>query len=332
MATQKQFEDLLRDIEPSATTKSNASSSHTLLRQRLREHDDFSPFHVDTFLSGSYKRDTAIRPQTINGQETRPDVDIIVVTNHTLYDSPPDVIDLLYDALTDSYATVRRQNRSVNVETSLTDMDVVPIIAPNGMDGTLYIPDRSLSTWIETNPPGQTVWTTEVNQASNGRFKPLVKLLKWSRRCNPTGCRRPKGFVIECIAAECMSYSETSYEQLVICTLDSILSTYRSYVDLGLVPRITDPGVAGNSVTDGMTFTEFQRFYNKVKSHADLLKAAKESGDPEKELAAWKAVFGPRFPAAASQNSATLLRQAVAPASVTFPDRPVRPNAPKGFA
>ena len=55
------FETFLRDIEPSATTKTNASSAHTGVRDHLRKHDDFKDKHVTTFLSGSYKRDTAIR-------------------------------------------------------------------------------------------------------------------------------------------------------------------------------------------------------------------------------------------------------------------------------
>lgn len=40
-------------------------------------------------------------------------------------------------------------------------MDVVPIIAPFGIENTLYIPDKKLNSWLETNPPGHTEWTTE---------------------------------------------------------------------------------------------------------------------------------------------------------------------------
>ncbi|MFQ5792398.1 MAG: hypothetical protein ACE5JI_18165 [Acidobacteriota bacterium] len=61
------FEGFLRDIEPSRTTKSNASSAHSALREFLPTHETFSNVLVDSFLSGSYRRDTAIRPRLRDG-------------------------------------------------------------------------------------------------------------------------------------------------------------------------------------------------------------------------------------------------------------------------
>ncbi|SLL37544.1 Uncharacterised protein [Mycobacteroides abscessus subsp. abscessus] len=84
------------------------------------------------------------------------DVDIIVVTNHTEENEPQDVIDLLYDVLKKEYSSIRKQARSVGINTNKADMDVVPIIAPEGMDGTFFIPDRKVKKWLETNPPKHT--------------------------------------------------------------------------------------------------------------------------------------------------------------------------------
>lgn len=109
---QVRFTDFLSDIEPSATTKSNASSAHTELRDFLKNEEDFKKYHVNTFLSGSYKRNTAIRPRSRNGETERPDVDIIVETTHTCYDDPKEVVDLLYKTLKKKYSDIRRQARS----------------------------------------------------------------------------------------------------------------------------------------------------------------------------------------------------------------------------
>ncbi len=117
------------------------------------------------------------------------------------------------------YSTIRRQSRSVGIGTSNSDMDVVPIIAPYGMEGPLYIPDRKLEKWLETNPPVHTSWTTEVNTSSNGVFKPLVKLMKWWRREQPTVNKKPKGFVIEVITSESADLVETQYGELFLGTL-----------------------------------------------------------------------------------------------------------------
>ena len=331
MVTQTQFTKFLQDIEPSLTTKSDASTGHTNLRKYLKEDEEFGIFHERDFLSGSYKRDTAIRPKAKQGNVARPDVDIIVVTNHTKNDDPQEVIDLLYGTLKSKYSTIRKQARSVGIETDKVDMDVVPIIAPNGMDGTLYIPDRKKEDWLETNPPKHTSWTTEVNQDSDGRFKPLVKLMKWWRRENPTIAKKPKGFVIECIVAECMDRNETKYGELFVGTLESIVNRYASYINLGLVPHIDDPGVPGNSVTSGITFAAFEGFYNKVKAHAEIGRKALNETDEEKSLKLWRDIFGARFPASGTKKSESLLKSAIVP-SLTFPNRAIEPKKPGGFA
>lgn len=331
LGTQSQFRKLLSDIEPSQTTKSDASAGHENLRKYLKDDDTFKKHRETDFLSGSYKRHTAIRPKKKDGVVSRPDVDIIVVTNHTKNDEQQKVVDLLYDTLKLKYSTIRKQARSVGIETNKVDMDVVPIIAPNGMDGTLYIPDRKKEEWIETNPPKHTEWTTEVNMDSGGLFKPLVKLMKWWRRQNPTISKKPKGFVIECIVAECMDKNERQYDELFVGTLEEIVEKYAFYIGFRIVPHIEDPGVPSNSVMNGITFDSFEGFYNKVKSHAEKGRDAINEADKEKRLKLWRDIFGPRFPTNESANSSSLLKNAVEP-SLSFPDRPIKPNKPGGFA
>lgn len=326
---QARFNEFLRDIEPSTTTTSNASSSHTTLRDFLKNDDNFKIRYIKTFLSGSYIRDTAIRPRTKNGQTNRPDIDIIVVTNHSFVDNPKEVVDLLYNTLKKKYTNIRRQARSVGIESSKSDMDVVPII-PNG--AMYLIPDRKQERWLPTNPPRHTTWTTETNQAAGGRFKPLVKLSKWWRRENTTISKKPKGFVIECIIAECMDYVETYYGELFVKTFEEIVKKYKLYVDLDIVPTITDPGGSGIPVTQGITSDAFNGFYNKVKKHAELGRKALNETDPEKATEYWKQIFGERFPETQGTKSESLLAASVGMTSPTFPNRPVTPNKPRGFA
>lgn len=328
------FEDFLRDIEPSRTTKANASSAHSTLRDFLAQHEEFCEVHERTFLSGSYKRDTAIRPKVAEGELERPDVDIIVVTNHDLADAPAGVVDLLYKTLNGPYSTVRKQQRSVRVETAKAVMDIVPIIAPYGDGGPFYIPDRKLKEWLQTNPERHTQWTTETNQAAGGRFKPLVKLLKWWRREKPTVSKKPKGFVMECITAECMDKDEKQYGSLVAKTLEGVASRYEYWIQLGIVPRIEDPGVPGNSVTEGITFAAFKGFHVKAEAHAERARRAEALAeeDPNKATELWRRIFGDRFPELKSVKTAGLLSVTDASRNAVFPDHPVRPNKPSGFA
>lgn len=296
------------------------------------------------FLSGSYKRDTAIRPRRVNGVLARPDVDIIVVTDHTLGDNPAAVVDELYRAVRRKYPDARRQARSVGLETGLADMDVVPIIDPHG-DGTYYIPDRKQERWLLTNPPGHTTWTVNTNAATGGRFKPLVKLEKWWRRCNPTIAKRPKGFVLECLAAECMDPKEAHFGELFVGTLEAIAAKYSFEAQVGSVPHLDDPGVPGNNVLSGTSPQAFSGFIAKVAEHAALGRRALNESDEEKATELWRRIFGSRFPAPPQRNvAASLLKEATrapipaGPAVVggttalSFPPRPVVPVKPAGFA
>lgn len=334
MASQSQFEAFSKDIEPSTSTKSNAKAAHEALRAYLKGHEEFKEVLVKVLLSGSYRRNTAVRPTKKGKVTDRPDVDVLVVMDYGLGMAPGEVLDFLYRVLKPEYPEIRKQTRSIGIESNLADMDVVPIIAPHGMDGTLYIPDRKLEQWRETNPPGHTEWTTERNNASGGRFKPLVKEFKWWRRQNRTVGKKPKGFVMECIVAENMDYGQTNHAELFVGTMESIVNKYAFSIFTNQVPFIADPGVPGNSVTYGMSFDSFEGFYNKAKAHAELGRRAIEEDDPEKELDLWRKIFGPRFPApAAAKKSQDLLSEPIAGSgALTFPDRPVEPQKRAGFA
>lgn len=330
MTTQQQFLDFLAEIEPSASTVNACSSAHSTLRECLRTDATFSKLHVNTFLSGSYKRDTAIRPQKINEVLQRPDVDIIVVTNHTKDDDPHDVLNALEKALIDAgYKNIKVNRRSIAVTLATVDMDVVPVIE----SGNAYlIPDIELKSWLDTNPPAHTQWTIDVNRKAGGRFKPLVKLLKWWRRVHLPDQRRPKGFILECLVEKHMSYSEANFEALFVSLLESICDAYQVYVDLGLVPFVEDPGVSGNNVFSNVTVDEFKTFFNKVKEMAAIARQAKNEDDADKALELWRKVFGKRFPASASQRSTNSLVRSAVGGGLVFPSTPVFPNKPAGYA
>lgn len=335
MTTQQQFLDMLSEIEPSPSTVAACSSAHNTLRDALAEHDEFSDVHVRTFLSGSYKRDTAIRPTRVGGVHQRADVDIIAVTNHTSQDAPEVVLDAVHQALVDAgYKNLTVNRRSVNVKLVTVDMDVVPVIE----NGDAYlIPDIHLEKWLDTNPEAHTDWTVTTNAKADGRFKKLVKLFKWWRRLHmPADLKRPKGFILECLVAEHMSYIETNLETLFVTLLATIRDAYYLTVILGQVPSLEDPGVPGNNVFSAVTADEFKTFYNKLSEQAALARKAKDETDDKETLRLWREVLGSCFPASASQRSASeiatsLLRPAVG-AGLTFPATAVYPNKPGGFA
>ncbi|MCW2601762.1 MAG: Nucleotidyltransferase [Frankiales bacterium] len=335
MATQRQFEDLLRDIEPSDSTKKDCSAAHRTLRDGLASHPHFRNVHVNTYLSGSYARQTAIRPRKSNGTLRRPDVDIIVVTNHTRYDNPADVISLIRRTLRKlDYEELDSNRRSVSVTMSNVEMDVVPIISDESSHTGWLIPDKDEDMWLPTNPLGHNTWATEVNKRAQGAFIPLVKLVKWWKREGLPHLRRPKGFILETLVSAHMDMRDVSQEERFIEFLEKIVDEYGWQGQFGGVPQLEDPSVPGNNVFSRVKPEEFKRFYELAEAHAQLLRRAQVERDPDKALALYRRVFGERFGLAiATRVGAGLLATAAAAPVLAFPAHKVQPpNKPQGFA
>ncbi len=332
MVPNVRFLELLADIEPSPTTKSQASDAHTAVRNHLQFHDTFRDRHVRDFLAGSYARDTAIRPKTGEDGVDRPDVDIIVVTNFsTVEDHPDDVLQELADALSDEFTVERINKRSVRVVTSNAEIDVVPVVAKTfGYE----LPDRDLGAWKPTNPPYHNAWSAGRNKAFDGRFKPIVKLFKWWRRENRTG-KRPKGFVLEVLASLHAPTNEVHYGEAFAKMLEGIYAAYRDLAGLGLKPQIPDPAFPISDILSKVSITDWTNFLERVRVHADYARRAQSEEDMEEATRLWRRLFGDRFRSTANPPKARTLNSlatASASAGYVFPDASAAPTSPRAFA
>jgi len=330
------FSELLADIEPSPTTKSRASEGHTSIRDHLCGQAKFKDRYVSSFLSGSYARDTSIRPRTSADGQERADVDIIVVTNYTTDDHPDTVLREVCRALEDGgngYAVERINKRSVRVETLQADMDIVPVIETwNGYQ----IADRDSGTWKFTNPPVHTSWSSEQNHRFGGRFKPLVKLFKWWRRHNPSD-KRPKGFVLEVLVSLHAPTGKTHQGEAFAQLLANIYAAYGFSASLDQKPFIADPAVPSNDILAKVTVAQWKAFVEKVHVYADIARRAQDADDMDEATRQWRRVFGDRFKATANVAKAAVssgFAAAAAPAGgYTFPNAMAAPpNKPRGFA
>jgi hypothetical protein len=334
MVPNARFSELLADIEPSWTTKSEASKAHTAVRKHLREHPDFQGRWEGDFLAGSYSRDTAIRPKRVEDGVERADVDIIVETSFTTADHPDDVLTEVGNALQDAFTVERINKRSVRVVTTKAEIDVVPVIA----SGTIYqVPDRDLGEWKSTNPPGHNDWSRDQNEAFGGRFKPLVKLFKWWRRENKTG-KRPKGFVLEVLVGLHAPREETHYGEAFAQMLQNIYDAYGALADAGLKPHIDDPGLSGNNIISKVSITDWRNFIERIRVHAGYARRAQDEDDMGEATRLWRKLFGDRFKETATPaKSESLASYASVPAaaaasSYVFPNVAAAPNKPRDFA
>ncbi len=70
------FDDFLENIRPTDSQKEDYQTGHKTLRERISADKTLAPILVSDFLQGSYRRATAVRPQS--GKKS--DVDVVVVT------------------------------------------------------------------------------------------------------------------------------------------------------------------------------------------------------------------------------------------------------------
>jgi hypothetical protein len=129
MELSSDFTIFLNEIRLTDNQRAELRAGHFRLRERLNNYEDLAPIIVSDFLQGSYRRHTAVRPNN----DARADVDIIVVTKlHEDEYTPDKAMDLFVPFLEKYYSGKwRRQGRSLGIELSTVDFDLVITSAPS---------------------------------------------------------------------------------------------------------------------------------------------------------------------------------------------------------
>jgi len=330
------FDEFLGNIEPSPSYKEDQQRGHKTLRRRLAEDDDFRTIHVNTFLQGSYRRQTAIHPGK--------DVDIVVVTNLDPDEtSSTDATARLKRCLKRYYDKVEPQTRALCVTLDYVTMDVVLAtsrellregalrsvgvsdsldIAERWKTQPLQIPDRELKSWVDSHPKRQLEWTTDLNRASGGYFVPLVKMFKWWRKETYSSPEYPKGYSLERIVGEAFDRNARDHAEGFVGLLRGVVAQFGAYAQLGIVPSLPDPGVPAHNVLRRVSAGDFQAFIERVRGAVSVAEAALASTDKAESVEFWQRLFGKKFPSTPSVAKAA-----------AFPNTAVRPpNRPAGFA
>lgn len=297
MSRENDFERFLHNIEPSPTTKKYISSIQSNLREYLENHSTYKNKLIDTFLTGSYAKHTSIRPTKFDGKT---DVDIVVVTNYTESDDSKEVLDELYKVCKEKYLKVTKQSRSIGIEMQGIEVDVVPMIEDN-LSGMYKIGNKKDGTWKKTNPKGHINWCINMNKDNNDKFVRIVKIFKWWRKNNcPDTVKYPKGITLEKIVADNLYDCNNQYEKIVFNTMKNIQNAYEQYIETGIKPFVSDPGIPSNNLSDSYEFNDFKSFFNKIKTHIKLLEESNFSNE------AWRRILGTEFSKDESSNHSLL--------------------------
>lgn len=128
MELSSQFSAFLAEIRPTSKQREDWRTGSQTLRDRLANDDALKGIVVTTFLQGSVRRSTAVKPS--GGK--RPDVDVVVVTNLDYRTTTPnDAMKKFVPFLDKHYAgRWERQDRSFGIELSYVDLDLVITALP----------------------------------------------------------------------------------------------------------------------------------------------------------------------------------------------------------
>lgn len=172
-------------------------SAHRDLRSKLKERlsimeevESDGDEDIYSFLTGSYKRGTIIRPPK--------DVDFFNVLLEDDYKdfTPSEALNILYAALADIFpekekaGEIKPQTHSITVVYSDTlSIDVIPAFE----DGDAYRipqvpqPSEGDEVWLVSNPKIHEDVVHEANEKTGGKLIPIIKLIKdWKRtKCKP---------------------------------------------------------------------------------------------------------------------------------------------------
>jgi hypothetical protein len=170
------FDKLKETLEITKTEEQFAAKRHIAIRDHVRETWDLD----DDFLTGSYRRETKTKKLK--------DVDIFVVLKpdgsqgSLRKKTPTAVLTELKTVLDAKYDTVTIDQMAATITfgsgEDIVSFDVVPAFKRTAAGKGYEIPDTATGSWIATNPKTHHEQSTAKNKDCDGKYVPLIKMVK----------------------------------------------------------------------------------------------------------------------------------------------------------
>lgn len=272
-------------LEITQTEQKAASSRHSDIRAAVREKWSLD----DDFLTGSYRRGTKTKRLK--------DVDIFVVIDPSgeqadlRQEHPSQVLGQLKVVLEGTYDDVTVDGFACVVkfgpDDEVASFDVVPAFKRTG--GGYEIPDAERGQWIATNPKTHHEQSTAKNEKCDGKYVPLVKMIKGINR--EAGEPIQPSFLLEVIAQDLVRPPFGRYQDELTWFL------------AGAAERITedwpDPASIGPDVNSTQSLAARQAAAERLQEWQRTAEEAVRFEDGGEERAAyekWRSLFGSRMP------------------------------------
>lgn len=246
----------------------------------------------ESFLTGSYSRNTMIAPLT------EADIDIFMVLDNQYYyhydgqnGGQAGLLDFVKRTLRKTYTRtpdISRDGQAVTIRFDDFVIDVIPAFYRKG--GGYLIPNSVSQTWLSTDPKKHVELISSANTSHNGDFIPLVKMIKcWNRNIQSNF----HSFHLEVLALSILSN----------VTITDFSSGARYYFDKGrtlIAQQNLDPAGYGGDVGSYINnkdkideaVTRFQTAYDRAVK-AEYYEA---QGQTKSAVDEWVKIFGNYFP------------------------------------
>ena len=277
------FEQLKKNLEITELQKTTISER----QQNVREAIERELKVLDSFLTGSYSRNTMIAPLK------EADVDIFIVLDVSYYaqDGATRILDRVKSVLKKTYPKtpdISRNGQAVTIQFTDFLVDVVPGFYRQG--GGYLIPNSLTNSWISTDPKKHVEIISEANAKHGGDFIPLVKMIKaWNKNID----HYFRSFHLEVLL----------YQVLTNVTISDYSSASRYLFDKAretITKQNIDPAGYGGDVGAYINTqekiseaqTKFQIAYDKALKAEEY----ESNGYIIKSMETWKQIFGDYFP------------------------------------
>lgn len=328
MRLDSHFLKLIENISLDDTRRKRVESAYVAIKELLQNDEEIKKRFVRIFLQGSYVIGTLIRPTW----RKEYDIDLVLVLNlkdasGRLFD-PAKIMEWVANRIKNNGAykdKVESKNRCVRINyTGDFRLDVTPVHAEGT---TLFAPskDRSKEQWGPTNPEGYISWCNAINVRTRNKFQLVTKMLKHWRDVTFSKETSPKSIMFTKLIGDFI-YAESSS---VAENLSFTMKRMNAYFQMqGTVPKIDNPALSQENLARDWTQENYNLFREKFKNATTTAEQALNDPNEKTSIDKWQQLFKDAFPSTLSSPSAAMLGAIPA----TFPDRPVRPNKPGGFA
>lgn len=170
------FEKLRQNLEITDLQATTVSTSQQNVRSAIKSEINI----LDSFLAGSYRRNTMIAPMS------EADVDVFIILHPDYYEQNGQalLLDKIKRILRKTYPKtpeISRNGQAITIAFTDFQVDVVPVFYRNG--GGFLIPDSILQRWIATDPKIHVEIWSKSNKDHNGDLVPLIKMIKgWNKQ------------------------------------------------------------------------------------------------------------------------------------------------------